>query len=122
MARVFFNNAGGVNPLTGANANINVVTFPTSTTDSSGFLLLTNDADSAVVGRINAETPVSLNGEAGGEDMDFRMDAKSYMLIPYTVTSAGGTNRRVDISTSHMFTAHRTSANSGEHVYLSIVQ
>ena len=118
MARIFFNNTGASDA--SLNAGDNVITFSGTAAISSGMLLLTNDADSAIVGRINAESNVTLNGAAAGEDFDFRMDAKSFQLIPFTVT-AGGTaaTRRVDISESHIFTAHRTSANSGEHVYLT---
>ena len=120
MARVFFNNAGSVNPVTDAS---NRVQFPSSTNDNRGFLLLTNDADSSVVGRVNAEIGISLNGDDAGEDMDFKLQAKSYMLIPYLqVGGSSESARRVDISTSHTFTSHRTSANSGEHVYIAIVQ
>ena len=121
MARIFFDRTGASDSSLPTNANR--IQFPASTTEATGVLLLTNDADSAVVGRVNAETGINLNGLGAGEDMDYRLDAKSYMLIPY-VQSAGATEslRRVDISTSHAFTAHRTAANSGEHVYLAIVQ
>ena len=137
MARVFFNNSGGVNQLSGANATINVVTFPANTATVTGLLMLVNDSDSAVVGQINANSSVQLgvqsfdrqtgepiiNLDDAGEDLPFRLDAKSYMILDYSVVTGGGQGqRRVDISTSHMFTAHRTAANSGEHVYLSIIQ
>ena len=133
MARVFFNNVGAVNPVTD---DSNVVTFPTHTATVTGLLLLTNDADSAVVGQINANNSVQIgiqtidrdgtvnaNLEAAGEDLEFRLDAKSYLLIAYSVVTGGGQGqRRVDISTSHAFTAHGTAVNSGEHIYLGIVQ
>ena len=135
MARVFFNNAGGVNALPTGNTD-NVITFPANTATVTGLLLLTNDADSAVVGQINANNSVQLgiqtidrdgtvnaNLDAAGEDLEFKLDAKSYLLIAYSVVTGGGQGqRRVDISTSHAFTAHRTAANSGEHIYLGIVQ
>ena len=133
MARVFFNNQGSVNPVSD---DSNVVTFPANTATVTGLLLLTNDADSAVVGQINANTSVQIglqtidrdgtvnaNLDAAGEDLEFRLDAKSYALISYSVVTGGGQGqRRVDISTSHAFTAHRTAVNSGEHIYLGIVQ
>ena len=133
MARVFFNNVGSVNPVSD---DSNVVTFPANTATVEGLLLLTNDADSAVVGQINANSSVQIglqtidrdgtvnaNLDAAGEDLEFRLDAKSYALVAYSVASGGGQGqRRVDISTSHAFTAHRTAVNSGEHIYLGIVQ
>ena len=133
MARVFFNNVGSVNPVSD---DSNVVTFPANTATVEGLLLLTNDADSAVVGQINANSSVQIglqtidrdgtvnaNLDAAGEDLEFRLDAKSYALVAYSVVTGGGQGqRRVDISTSHAFTAHRTAVNSGEHIYLGIVQ
>ncbi len=87
------------------------------TAGTNAEVVIINDTDSTVRGTVTVPAGVTLGGNAADADYTFNIQAKSYEVLSVvkTVTTAAS----LTIASGGIETAHGTSAQVGEFVYLA---